>query len=592
LIYYILQAVIGYFYGGIMSVVRKWIFRSSYYVFVFILFSCTQKDPIIVRIGKDHAITKSEFQAYFNFKSRRLRDKKPTIQDYRDQLENMINDQIKIYYAYQLGLNKDSTVMARTEPQRQNILMSKLYREEVSNYVIKEKDIRDFYSRTGKEVLIRSILLNCPSNMSPSQQDSIRTLALGVYKKIKNGELFSDMARLYSQDEATAMNGGMVGALTYTRSNDPIRNTAFSMRLGDVSLPIKNDRGYNIIKIEEIRETERKPFKKAHDEIRDQIATDKQALITERAKKYWDNVKIKSKLAWNAKAVDSLVSFFNPTKPYIKNEIIDILKQTPTDLNDMVLVRYDKGIFKVSDFKKKVESISFPYNGMQIGNKEAMKYYIERWILAEVLIQIAQDERLDHEKMIQNEIKLSLEKNMLANIQTQIYGDVLPTDNDVKSFYLKEKLDRYSTPELVKIQEVMVKDKALAEKIKTLVVKKKNMGPYPAMYTIRPGLKEKNGIIAPFPKGTLGKVGETAFKLSVGEIAGPIPTDNNAYSVIKLLEKIPPKEKPFEKVKNKVLRDLIVLRQTEKDQAWLQAKKREVPIRINEKVLLSMLNEK
>jgi hypothetical protein len=86
------------------------------------------------------------------------------------------------------------------------------------------------------------------------------------------------------------------------------------------------------------------------------------------------------------------------------------------------------------------------------------------------------------------------------------------------------------------------------------------------------------------------QISEVAFGLKIGETGGPIKLQNNTYSVFKVLAKMNKEVRPFEKIRKRVERDMIKIRQKEKEQAWLEAQKREIKIQIDKTVLEKSLN--
>jgi parvulin-like peptidyl-prolyl isomerase len=547
----------------------------------------------VVRIGKDSIITLKAFKEDFQKNNPKASDQKAIFKDYKKQLDRLIDHEIKVISAYQLGLDKDSSVTDVIEHNKQKLLLSKLYEKEIVDPLIKESEIRDYYARTGSEVLVRTILFKIPPQANPSTQDSIKAKAMDVFNRIKKGELFSDMARKYSEDEATAINGGIVGLLTYTRSNDPIRNASFSMKAGEISEPIKNTIGYNIIKVEEIRQKERLPFDKVRDEIRNQLKQERKEQLSKSARKYWDKVKENSRLVWNEKALDTLLTYFSHSKRYNKPELVNTIKSLPEDVQKLVLLKSKKTEINVKDMQKRIEETVSPFFGIPFGNKETIKQYLEGWVLTEHLLALAAKKGFAHDNGIQTALKNTMEKEMVNLLNNKyIYSDVNPTQEEIRDFYEKEKLNNYTSAEMVRIQEVQVKDRKLAEKIKKLTKNKWDLRKYPAQYTVRPGMKENNGIFPLFKRGERGKIGEVAFSLKVGETGGPIALEDGTYSLFKVLAKIPAKTRPFESSQRTVNRDLKKFLQKEKEQAWLEAKRKEFSIKIDRRVLQGIINEK
>jgi parvulin-like peptidyl-prolyl isomerase len=565
--------------------------KTGFWVIGFFLVSimmfsgCGKNDRVVARIGKDKTITINELKVDFEKNNSLTNGTKPTLGDYQKHLEKMIQEDIKVIAAYRLGLDKDSTVQARVEPEKQRLILRRLYEKVILEPAVKETDIRNYYAKTGKEVLIRNILFKFHPPLSQIQEDSIKVKALKVYKRIQKGESLSELARQCSDDENSSINGGLLGYVQYTRSNDPVLNAAFSMKTGEVSKPIKNTIGFNIVRVEEIRPKERKPFEKVHNEIQNQLVREKNTEISKLAKDFEERQKKNARFSWIDQSVDTLATFFKNAKPFYREELIDTLKKLPADIQSLILVKYDNRDMKVRDFTERIEKI-YSMMGIPMRNKETIKSYIDQFASSDILLNEATRRGLDKDKKVMDYVTNSLKKAMVETLYKKyIYQVDEPKPDEVLSFYESHKDSLYSNQEMVRIQEVLVNDLALAERIKNLTLKRKDLARYPAQYTIRPGMKEKNGIFEPFTRMQYNPISEVAFGLKTGETGGPLKLQNNTYSVFKVITKIDKIVRPFEKTKNKVERDLIKIRQKEKEKAWIEAQKKELNVKIDQTIL-------
>jgi len=572
-----------------MSLIRKWFIGFSVLSLLF-LAGCTKNDPMVAQIGRTKKIKLSELVTDFSKNSPLPKDAKPTLADYQKHLDKMIQDNLKIQVSYSLGLDKDSTVLARVEPEKQRLMLRRLYEKVILEPAVSERDIRDYYARTGKEVLIRNILLKFSPPVTQTQEDSVKNKAADIYKKIQKGESFSELARQFSNDENSAINGGLLGYIQYTRSNDPLINAAFSMKIGEVSKPVKNTAGFNIVRVEEIRPKERAPFQKAHDEIQSHLVRERNAEISKSAKAYEERQRKRSGLTWTDKSLDTLSAFFANSKPFFREELQDTLQKLPPDIQALTLVKWDKGRITVRDFANRFRNM-VSMMGMSLGSRERIKSYIDQFAMTDVLTQIAKERGLDKDAKVNTFTTNTMEKAMVEELyKKHIYVGIETTPEEVLSYYASHKDSLYSSQEMVRIQEVMVSDLALAERIKKLTLKRFDLQRYPAEYTIRPGMKQKNGIFEPFTRNQNSQISDVAFGLRIGETGGPIKLSNNTYSVFKVIAKIPKEVRPFEKIKNKVERDVTKLHQRAKEQAWIAAQLKEMNVQKNEKAIERALN--
>jgi parvulin-like peptidyl-prolyl isomerase len=582
--YIFFRTLITDYYGGCMQR-HGFLFVGFIIGFLVLSSECGENDPVVARIGKNRIITINELKMDFEKNNSLPSGSKPGLLDYQKHLYKMVQEQIKVIAAYRLGLDKDSTVLAVVEPEEQRLLLRRLYEKIILEPTVRETDIRNYYTKTGKEVLVRKILFKFQPPLSQIQEDSIKTIAMNIYKRIQKGESFSELARQYSGDENSAINGGILGYVQYTRGNDPVLDAAFTMRSGEVSKPIKNTLGFNIIRVEEIRSKTRKPFDKAHDEIQSRLIRERNAETSKLAKAYEDRQKKIVGFTWVDSSVDTLATFFKNAKPFYREELVDTLHKLPADIQSMTLVKYDNRGLKVRDLAKMLERIN-SIMGIPMRNKETIKSYIDQFATSDILSKVAIRQGLQKDKKVKNFLNNSREKAMVELLLKKYINQVNePKMEEVLSFYESHKDSLYSKPEMVRIQEVMVNDLALAERIKNLTIKRKDLARYPAQYTIRPGMKEKNGIFEPITRLQYNQISEVAFGLKIGETGGPIKLQNNTYSIFKVLAKSEKEVRPFEKIKKRVERDLIKIRQKEKEQAWLEAQEKEMKIQIEKSVL-------
>jgi len=172
-----------------------------------------------------------------------------------------------------------------------------------------------------------------------------------------------------------------------------------------------------------------------------------------------------------------------------------------------------------------------------------------------------------------------------------IYGEIIPSEQELVNFFKTQQQNgKYVVLGKIQIQEVLVKDKKLAENIYKWAKEGRSFDELAKQYTTRAGYKQKKGVFDYFSKGKWGKLGDAAFKLKVGQIGGPIQLERNlGYSVFKVLDKKPDKAKSFEQVKGRVNRDLIMEMEREKEKAWQNDQRELYQVKIYDEVLESIV---
>ena len=237
-----------------------------------------QTEPYAIKIG-NLIITPTELSQTY----RRLLQSDSVKKDKSIEfLDNYVNYKLMVYAAQRMG--KDTTKAFREEI---NSYRKELATPYLVDKIILEKLIQEAYERMREEVRIAQIFIPVLKNASPADTlvafDEIRTLRL----KILKGESFEQMAKNYSKDSKTAEKGGDMGFIAVLDNNYSFESAAYNNPKGDVSFPIRTDKGYHLIKVLEKRSSRGK-LKLAH--ILISVAPNSSPEIVAEAKKKIDEI--------------------------------------------------------------------------------------------------------------------------------------------------------------------------------------------------------------------------------------------------------------------------------------------------------------
>lgn len=115
-----------------------------------------------------------------------------------------------------------------------------------------------------------------------------------VKEKLDNGDDFAELAKEYSTDPGSAESGGDLGFFGEGSMVAEFEEAAFSMKVDEISDPVKTEHGYHIIKVTDIKEAAEANFEKSKEEIKgilldEKMATEYPTWLEEKQKEY--NVK-------------------------------------------------------------------------------------------------------------------------------------------------------------------------------------------------------------------------------------------------------------------------------------------------------------
>ena len=149
-----------------------------------------------------------------------------------------------------------------------------------------EKEAHKIYDQTVKQIgpdgLVKTahILIQVNQQATPAEHQAAKLRADSVYKALKAGADFAELAKKVSQDPGTARQGGELPFVQRGQLVKEYEDVAFGLQPGQMSEVVQTAYGYHIILVKEKKMLE--PFEFHHDAIlrfieqrnmRDQIAS-------------------------------------------------------------------------------------------------------------------------------------------------------------------------------------------------------------------------------------------------------------------------------------------------------------------------------
>jgi len=148
-----------------------------------------------------------------------------------------------------------------------------------SRIAVSEEDLRNHYQQhladytSGQEIRVRHVFLVLPASAPPAEEARVRERAQKALQRIRAGEDFAKVAREVSQGPS-ASEGGDLGWLRRGVVQAEVEKAAFALETGQASDLVRTKTGFQILKVEERRGGQARPFDEVKDEIRDRLTND------------------------------------------------------------------------------------------------------------------------------------------------------------------------------------------------------------------------------------------------------------------------------------------------------------------------------
>lgn len=239
----------------------------------------TADDPVIMTVNGE-PVLRSEFEYSFNKNNSEGVIDKKSVEEYVDLF---INYKLKVAAALDARYDtlqsfKDEFAQYRDQQIRPMLVTD----------ADMEAEAHKIYDQTvaqiGPDGLIQTahILIRAEQQAPQSEWDAAKVRIDSVYKALKNGADFSELAKKVSQDPGSARQGGLLPFVQRGQLVKEYEDIAYALQPGEMSGVVQTPYGYHIILMKERKMLE--PFEYHHDNIirfmeqrnmRDQIASQK-----------------------------------------------------------------------------------------------------------------------------------------------------------------------------------------------------------------------------------------------------------------------------------------------------------------------------
>ncbi|KAB2909311.1 MAG: peptidylprolyl isomerase [Ignavibacteriales bacterium] len=183
-------------------------------------------------------VTKPEIDQYMNYQIQ--------------QLVRQFGSEEEVERQYKKSI---AQIKRELEPEiEKNLLMKKAQDKKFASVQVSRREVEEFYKE------FRDSLGNSPEKVklshifrSPVKSERLKKIAHDfaetLLDSIKHGADFAEMAKKYSQDPGSAVNGGDLGWAPRGMFFPEFESVAFRLRVGEVSDVIESPVGYHIIQL-------------------------------------------------------------------------------------------------------------------------------------------------------------------------------------------------------------------------------------------------------------------------------------------------------------------------------------------------------
>jgi len=478
-------------------------------------------------------------------------------------MQNLVDDELLIANAKKTGLDKSKTSQTEYNRIRIQELLNAFSAKHIEPGInITEKDIQDLFIQMNTKIKARHLF-------APSKE-----IADSLYSELMKGKSFEELAKGAFRDPKLRDTGGELGYISFDEMDPDFEKTAYQMRIGEISKPVKTVEGYSIIKIEDIKQnplnTEYE-MNKAHDRLK---AFAFKRAYEEAAKKYTRDQRKSLDLEFNKPLMSVLFnSIMNDTQEvFTENKFTSLQNK----LSEM-LVSTKSGNW---DLNSVIAELSFttPQQRKWIHTEENLEDYIAGLIIRKYTVQKAIQEKLDHSESFKTNVDFNFGTYLMNQSENKLKESIKISPDTIKAYYENNK-DKFKTEPEMRLSSILVEDEQLADSIKHSLEKGIGFELLAKQFSVQVMTKENGGDIGFFGKSELGDLGDKVFKLKKGEWAGPFLQENK-YAFLKCTDIKQPEDKSLLEVSAEIEQTLLTLKWFKLRKEYTGSLKKEIHVRL------------
>ena len=439
------------------------------------------------------------------------------------------------------------------------ILVNLVYDYTVAFPLISKQSLALSRSNLKKEVFIRHLLISHNSSVISSPPTRSSKEALSLIKTIKDSlksteNSFEYFSKTYSDDPSAPRNEGVLGWLQWGVTPMNFQSSVWSLNLGEVSDVIETEYGFHLVVVDSVRSSEFSIY----DSDSYEYAVQRSSLVSVRdllkdASFAYDREILSERVITYEKQVDILFNQMLESKKELLSlgksfDFTDFIKNL--DLGS-VLFSVDGKLYGLKWFLPQVSQ--FPKSKIpDFTSSQDLVNFLQNIIMQKIAIEEGSKMGLIDNDYFKKRVGVEQSRILYDSYLKHLVNSVeTPDSSSVKTYYNKNKEEKYFEPEKVVVRQIKVASKNLSDSLYVVLSSDDSLfGALSSEFSLV--YSQTEGLMDPFERGKFNYMGEAAFKLDVGVISKPIENPDKTFSIIVVEEKIDKKIIPINRVYKRI----------------------------------------
>ncbi len=185
-------------------------------------------------------------------------------------LDNLVSKEILKIEAKKEKVKLSKEQQKKLEDFKNELLINALLDRHLGKIKVSDKEAAEYY-REHKSEFTTPAQVRASHILVQTEKE-----AEDLIKRLKKGADFAKLAQQFSLDHVSAKKGGDLGYFSKDQMVKPFADAAFSLKVGQISKPVKTRFGYHIIKVTDKKRASLQPFPLVKKQIKEKLLREKQ----------------------------------------------------------------------------------------------------------------------------------------------------------------------------------------------------------------------------------------------------------------------------------------------------------------------------
>jgi parvulin-like peptidyl-prolyl isomerase len=437
-------------------------------------------------------------------------------------------------------------------------------REIYSKITVTESEMREAFKRLNTKLKVRHLYAHTEKE------------ADNLYSLLKSGADFKKLAKQVFTDSILQNNGGNLGYITYGQTDPDFENAAFSLKVGEISKPVKTAQGYSIIKLENKIEN---PMMTENEYVNMRHKLERGLKISKKEpyeKAYLNKIFGKNKIKFIDKSIENI--FYDLKNSAVQNA--GMKESAHTEKNDCVV--YLGRTYSQAEIENMLNE-SPKYNLEKLTSVKKVEDAVLGLLMKKKLLKMAEEKEYDTTSYVTSTYNKLANDIYLNYKRSEILSRVNIPDSELYKYY-NDNISYYSSERQMDVQEIIFTDADLDIILEKKLNSGEDFGALAERYSIRQWSAKNKGEMGLSPVSNFGEFKDTLWNTTIGKIIGPLKFDKY-YGFFKVLKKQDGKPIDFNLIKSQVLNNVRNEKGFPYMKKHIDALSKKVDIKVNDDIL-------